>query len=80
MKKEQWEINYSERVKAIQGAMREGHKFYCETYLGKIEIMGMDESWAYTGKDFSARSWAICSTEVYRWAKEIGIDREYHFK
>ena len=80
MKKEQWEIDYSERVKAIQEAIRDGHKFYLTTFIGKLLVNWFDESNAHTGEGFSARTWAICNTHVFRWAEEIGIPKGYHFK
>ena len=75
MKKEQWEIDYEMRVKAIQEALRAGHTFYVNTFLGKLELLTLSGDWAHT----KGRSWAICSREVYRWAEEIGVDREYHY-
>ena len=50
-------------------AMKKGMVFYVETYLGSLKVEGIDEhgSWAMTGRDFSQRSWAICSTDVDRW-------------
>ncbi|MBW2106446.1 MAG: hypothetical protein JRI26_10610 [Deltaproteobacteria bacterium] len=73
--KKQWEIDYDQRVKAIQNAIREGHEFYCDTYLGKLKVLSIDGSYAHT----EGRSWAICNHEIYQWAKEIKISDNHHF-
>ncbi len=64
---------YGAKVIAIQKAIKDGQKFYCHTYVGKLEVLGIDTagSWALTGKGLQQRSWAICSTQIDRWYSEI---------
>ncbi len=66
-------LPYGAKVVAIQKAIRTGQKFYCHTYVGKLEVLGIDAagSWALTGSGLQQRSWAICSTDVDRWYSEI---------
>jgi len=83
-KKEQWAIDYEVRVAAIRRAINvDGHKFYLDTYLGRKLVLAIDAdgSTAVSGLGtWSQHSWAICSTQVYPWAEEIGIPQDKHFK
>ena len=67
------EISYKEKVEVIMEALRAGQEFFLDTYLGRQKVQGLNPEgdWAYTGKDFGARSWAICSTHVDRWFEKI---------
>jgi len=69
---------YKEKTEEIMEAIRDGHKFYVETYIGRLEVKGInpDGDWAYTGKGNSTRSWAICSTEINRWSGELNATKE----
>lgn len=78
-KKPQWQINYAERVKAVQKALHSGYEFFLNTYIGKLKVLSLNEDWAHTGEGFHSRSWMICSTHIFRWAEEIGISEDYNY-
>ena len=67
------EKTYKEKTEDIIEAIRKGKKFYVDTFIGKLEVQGIDPdgSWARTGTGFQTRSWAICSREIDAWHKQI---------
>ena len=64
---------YKEKVEEIMEAIREGKELFVETFIGKIKVNGvsLDGDFAYTGEGLTAKSWAICSTEINRWHEQI---------
>ena len=81
-KKEQWQIDYEVRVRAISWEIQtNGHEFFLETFQGRKKVTGIDAigAWATSGEGLSRQSWMICSTHIYPWAEEIGIPQDRHF-
>jgi len=79
-KKEQWQIDYEVRVRAISWEIQTGgHEFFLDTFIGRKKVRSLNSDTAISGDGWSQRSWAICSTHVYPWAEEIGIPQDHHF-
>lgn len=62
-------LPYGAKLEAIKKAMKKGQKFYLHTYIGILEVVGIDMNgnWALANE----RSWAICSTEINCWYSQI---------
>jgi len=60
-------MDYQEKVKAIQREIRRGKDFYINTFIGRLRVDSLDDTWARAG----GRSWMICSREINQWFKKI---------
>lgn len=57
------------KIVAIQKAIKSGQKFYLHTYVGEAEVVGIDAEGTFAMA--KGRTWAISSTDINRWYKEI---------